>query len=400
MAKALGNLKLTDLSKAAGTAKLTGFLSKKMRHYDAKNNLVKEKDVISYLNSTFQALNALTTNTKSTSKHLKLLGENYKTHSKNSSIFYENIVTSKKSFFKVFIDSGKGFNEKQTIVFPVQGKMHSWDLKKISKYKTIQRVKLTPANTACIIKLEYLGIDFIKKTTYELDTNAYLVEDNIYYFETEYPEITIELKDPVGIEKLVVSLEYIDRGESVYSAIKAVDARRLLKAKSLELESRDEVIQEREEHILANDQEIVELKKIITELKQINDKTEKELRASIEAELADKEIISKSLNEALEAEKLDKDAIKASLHQALEAEQKDKEDLKRSLEAALNAERADKAKVIKELEKAISSEQKDKQKVEGNLLKAVEAEKIEQFRIKEQVSNEYREILRLSLIHI
>ena len=150
LAKALGNLKLTDLSKAAGTAKLTGFLSKKMRHYDAKNNLVKEKDVISYLNSTFQALNALTTNTKSTSKHLKLLGENYKTHSKNSSIFYENIVTSKKSFFKVFIDSGKGFNEKQTIVFPVQSKMHSWDLKKISKYKTIQRVKLTPANT-CLL---------------------------------------------------------------------------------------------------------------------------------------------------------------------------------------------------------------------------------------------------------
>jgi len=373
-------------------ADVSSFIDKKLKHHSSKST-TKYPGLLPYMLDTFNTFDQLSKFKKPNKKSLDTLKKSREQHASYSKLFYEGVITSKKNIFKVFIDDGKGYNEKDTYSYPISSKMHSWDLNGISKYKKVDKLKFNPANTACIIKLKYLGIDLLKPTNYQIRSNAYLFEDDIYYFDTDYPEIIIDLEEKVGIEKLVTTIEYLVLGDAVVPAIKALDSKRLLSAKEEEIKSKDDVIKEREEHILSNDEEIVNLKKIISELKDVNDKTEKVLRASIEAELKDKEVISNSLNEALDAEKLDKHQLRSSMQAAIEAEKQDKLQLKQSLEDALKAEKKESAKVIKELEKAIIAEQKDKQKTEANLLQAVDAEKMEQLRLKEQVINEQRAIL-------
>jgi len=119
-----------------------------------------------------------------------------------------NQLTNNKYFFKVFIDTGKGFNEKQTIIQSIRGKINSWENEEIAEYDNIRKLKIAPINAKSIVKLEYLGLEGMDEDDYTLEHNAYFVEDNIYYFDTDYPEITLTFKKKSYLGKLLTTLEY------------------------------------------------------------------------------------------------------------------------------------------------------------------------------------------------
>ena len=394
-------------------SKIEAFVSRKLQHNNNKEDEVSQLE-IPHIESLYEYFGRLTSLNSNEPDLLKQIDTQRMIHKSLTTSFYKGILGEKQHFCKIFIDSGKGFNEGETSSYVVNSKLHSWDISNLAKYGPIHKIRILPINTPSKLVLEYLGVDDDLKQNYTVTSNAYHNEDRTYYFDTSHSEILIKFDNPYVAEKLILTVKYLATGAAVYTAIKDLDYGRMLKAKDLDLVSKSNIISEREQHLQSKEKQLQELEAIIQSYKSAIEAEKKErstlahnLQAAIEAEKKDKNHIVLSLNKAIDAEKAELVKLKSSLQKALAAETNEKAKLKEtmlkaisaeklealkvrnevtlSMQKAIDAEKTDKQKVLKNLQKAIEAEKSDKRKLQDSLQQAIAAEKADKVKLKESL---------------
>ena len=353
------------------------FISRKLQHNSAKL-YPSYNGQIKHISEIYAVLDDITQRYRTTTKQEKALDKYRILHEGLTNTFYSGVLGQKKFFCKIFIDSGKGFNEGETTSFYITDKLHSWDISGLSKYGPINKIRILPINAPAKVVLEYLGVDDDEEKNYSIKSNAYFSEESTYYFDSPHSEILINFDNSYIAEKLVITLKYPVIGEAMIGAIKDLDYGRMLRAKDLELESKSSIISERDRHLQTKEGDLLELEKII-----------KSYKKSLENEKKESEKVVASLKSAVEAEKKETEKIKASLNKALSTEKGEAEKLKESMLKAINAEKLEATKIKNEvtasMQKAIDAEKKEAQKLKESLQKAVEAEKKETLKLKDSL---------------
>ncbi|MBN2357276.1 glycosyltransferase [candidate division KSB1 bacterium] len=118
---------------------------------------------------------------------------------------------------QLFIDTGLGFNERQSITFPVYGQERTFEFD-LSAYHDIKALRFDPLNNATVLHLNGIQLvttegGAISIETYQ--TNACFQSSNNLMFSTSDPMIFFDL--PVKqAQKVVIALEYVATGAATY----------------------------------------------------------------------------------------------------------------------------------------------------------------------------------------
>ncbi|CAK0763193.1 O-antigen biosynthesis protein [Gammaproteobacteria bacterium] len=122
-------------------------------------------------------------------------------------------------YAQLFIDTGIGFNEGQSINVPVHGQEHIIEFD-LSDYDNVKNLRFDPVNDILIFYLKNIQIinaagEIISITTYQ--SNAYNQSDQNLLFNTVDPQIIFTSVEHAV--KVIISLEYIAIGAVAYSYI-------------------------------------------------------------------------------------------------------------------------------------------------------------------------------------
>lgn len=375
--KLLSQLNLSPNSVEVSKSSIDSFISKRLQH-NVSLNKDKARVEIAHLQNLYEHFDKLALSETKLPTLLKQIDKERSIHESLTTAFYHGVVGAKEHFCKIFIDSGKGFNEGETCSYTVNSKLHSWDVSDLAKYGPILKIRVLPINAPSKLVLEYLGVDDDTEQKYAVTSNAYHTDNKTYYFDNPHSEILINFDNPYVADKLILTIKYLEIGNTVFTAIKDLDYGRMLRAKDLDIESKSSIISEREQHLLSKDKELQDLEGIIQSYKK-----------AVEVEKKEKEKLTLNLQQAIEAEKTDKGKVVGDLKKAIEAEKNELVKLKASLLKALDAEKVDKAKLKETMAKAINAEkleaQKIKNEITASMQKAIDAEKADKAKIKESL---------------
>ena len=379
------------------------FISKSLKHNSSEKTSFQDANLLPYLKNNYTLLEKLKGQTTISTQQEVAFEQFRQEHKELTATFYDGVLGRTALFSKIFIDTGKGYNEGETILQEVTSGLHSWDIQELSKYDHVKGIKILPVNTPCVIGVKYLGLGLLEESAYEISSNSYFTEKNTYYFDTDYSEIIISFKEPTTIEKLVLTLEYLSLGQEVSDAIKDLDYGRIIASKEGEIKSNLTVIKERDLHLGVKEKEIEGLKKVIQEYQV----SIQEYQASLKRESEERINIVSILQDALEAEKIDKNHIKQSLQKALETEKeehfraireardamfnelKDKEYKINTLRDTIVHEIGERNKVVTDLVSSVNHEVRERENTVANLLKSIDHEKREQERIERDLRSSF-----------
>ena len=258
---------------------LASAIDKKLKHH-TRTKKYSNKHFPIYMQE-HEQLWAKVLKSDSSFKEYKAFDKIAKEHRYFSEIFYDGIIGTSQYSFKVFIDTGKGFNEKQTIKQPIVDSINTWQNESIAKYEGIQAIKISPANTLCAINLKYLGVVGARKTDYSISSNAYYSANDEYYFDTPYPEILLEFKKPKQISKLPVTIEYLALGIAVRNLIQQVDYQRIISSKDMDIVNFENILKDRDHYLNLKDNEISELTETISEYEKIKNSYEEKYSETV-----------------------------------------------------------------------------------------------------------------------
>jgi len=336
-------LKLGFTDKEITEAGISKAIDKKLKHHN-RSKKYSNKHYPSYMQD-HEKLWSKVLKSTSSFKDLKAFDKVREEHQYYTDIFYDGIIGATKNSFKISIDTGKGFNEKQTIKKLITDNINTWQNEEISRFEDIKSIKLTPANTLCAINLKYLGVVGARKNDYTISSNAYYNSDDQYYFDTAYPEILIEFKKPKQISKLPITIEYLSLGKEVTNLIQNVDFQRIIDSKDLDIQNFEDILKDRDHYLNLKDNEISELTHTVLEYEKIKDTYEERYQNTITAHNEELDNLKEALDaernrfalehkEKIEATNLLKDNIDSlkdqknaeanQLRELLENEQKDK----------------------------------------------------------------------------
>ena len=121
---------------------------------------------------------------------------------KKNVIDIQGLIDNVEDYLQVFYDTGNGFNAEQSETHAYKGKdkeiILSIDLNKIDGLRLL---RIDPANKASLIEIEYIEIRDALETVFNLESSSYLltngtkVEGTLWAFDTEDPQIIIDLGD-------------------------------------------------------------------------------------------------------------------------------------------------------------------------------------------------------------
>ncbi|HBD09129.1 MAG TPA: hypothetical protein DCZ69_12790, partial [Syntrophobacteraceae bacterium] len=142
---------------------------------------------------------------------------------------------------QLFIDTGNGFSEDQSIVLPYigQGDFSFW----LNDYGRFHRLRFDPINDSVVLRLSGLELTTDAGRTVDLQatgSNSTITVEDIYYFTTNDPQIMFDLVgiDGSNFQSARIRVEFLETGPSaVRAAVDAVtaDYRRQLATKDAEL---------------------------------------------------------------------------------------------------------------------------------------------------------------------
>jgi hypothetical protein len=160
---------------------------------------------------------------------------------------------------QVFVSNDQRFIEEHSICVSVDSSVNHYEFD-VSWLDTINQIRFDPLNVACIIKLQSLqAVDTNGKI---LDimyggTNADIVEENIYYFSTEDPQIYFSVNPSehrMPIKKIVISFTYLEAGQQGILAIL-----RQMTYLHQQLEKKDRHIEGLTNEVLQKEQQIADI---------------------------------------------------------------------------------------------------------------------------------------------
>ncbi|MCT7593183.1 methyltransferase domain-containing protein [Aliarcobacter butzleri] len=200
-------------------------------------------------------------------------------------------------FIQLFLEDGKEISEENSIKAVVEQNNEAQAFEfNVSDRKNITLFRVDPLNDYCIIKINKILLNDIEIKT--IQTNACYEEGNIYYFNTNDPQLYIKVPDNKKIEKLTIALEYLHIGEGalkhvVNDLLKAFTTKdQNIQSLNAELETKDQNIQSLNAELETKDQNIQSLN---AELE-----TKDQNIQSLNAELETKDQNIQSLNAELE----------------------------------------------------------------------------------------------------
>jgi len=170
-------------------------------------------------------------------------------------------------FAQLFIDRGRGFNEKEAILIEVFGKERQLEFA-LTDYKNIKRLRFDPLDKP--VKLELHKIEVITANDLYSDlpyiSNALYEKEHYCTFEHNDPQIIINVENIEDIQKIIVYLNYISLGIDTYKNI-SNEKSVIIKTKDEEIKKKDEEIKTKDEEIKTKDEEIKKKNIIIEEQK-------------------------------------------------------------------------------------------------------------------------------------
>lgn len=121
---------------------------------------------------------------------------------------------------QLFLDTGLGFNETQSITKQIQGQERTIEFE-LSEYADICHLRFDPANAPAaihLVSIELLGMAGERYPISTYQTNACHQNGQNYIFDTNDPMITFA-SPAVRLQKVVITLEYIALGNAAYPYI-------------------------------------------------------------------------------------------------------------------------------------------------------------------------------------
>jgi ubiquinone/menaquinone biosynthesis C-methylase UbiE len=161
---------------------------------------------------------------------------------------------------QLFIDTGKGTSEEQSMIREVSGKEEELEFD-VSSYEGIAALRFDPLNDAVRLKLEEIVIIGDKNKGHQIleyTTNCSYRRDKDYTFETNDPIITFKVRDIDNAKKVIFRLKYILLGNEV--------SRYLVNLKQDEIAGRDEELRKIKAEVGHRDLAISTLKGKVYEL--------------------------------------------------------------------------------------------------------------------------------------
>lgn len=241
----------------------------------------------------------------------------------------ENIrsIAPSPKHVQLFIDSGQGFNEKGSIVIPVEegkttgNKTYTFSLE---SFNQINNLRFDPLNTYALVYINEIEIESKKAGKIRLDFghNAAYQDNDILFFDTEDPQILCDVSKIPHVTNVKIDIDIIASGEE--ALLKIIRANNTQQKKITEeanktISTLENRIEEKEDEIKKTQTFADHLSKEIKELQSKNEQssslisTLQESRKSTEEELedlrdknylAEKEIVSKNnLISEIETEK-------------------------------------------------------------------------------------------------
>lgn len=114
---------------------------------------------------------------------------------------------------KIYIDTGEGYNEENTIIFNLKESLHlnSYEVN-ISNYESIHSIRIDPSNHAGIYKINNIKLlDNEKIIDYSVDGNFDLSLDETYIFEQDDPYIRLNFEKSTNIMTLFLDVYKVSK---------------------------------------------------------------------------------------------------------------------------------------------------------------------------------------------
>ena len=178
----------------------------------------------------------------------------------NRSFHISNSIEKKsnKDYIQLFINTGNGFNQKESIktFYDEKQSKISFDLK---DYKDIKALRFDPLNDYVVVNIKKILLNN-QEYKNSLKTNAFYVEEQTYYFYTKDSNIFLDVSDFEDIKEVSFELEYLHIGEDAVKQFSNIFSKIL--------ESKNQNIQNLNKEVESKNQNIQNLNKHIEVLKE------------------------------------------------------------------------------------------------------------------------------------
>ncbi|MBY0118886.1 bifunctional 2-polyprenyl-6-hydroxyphenol methylase/3-demethylubiquinol 3-O-methyltransferase UbiG [Paenibacillus xylanexedens] len=178
-------------------------------------------------------------------------------------------------FSQLYIDTGAGFNESQTII---NNNKHSGQITfELDDFEKVSRLRFDPLNVCCSLKIESIDLTAKDGTTHKIEsyeTNAEYVQDSFCVFFNSDPQILMDLHGFVDLQKVVITLSILDHEFDKYKFIDVLveNIERTKKEQSELLEQFDK----RTDIVHFSNEKLNNLKEILDNLLQEKESLKKE----------------------------------------------------------------------------------------------------------------------------
>lgn len=191
---------------------------------------------------------------------------------------------------QLFLDTGLGFNETQTIAIPVQGQEREIEFD-LSAYRDIKTLRFDPLNDLTVLHLnsvQFMTADGSVLPVDDYQTNACFQKGSNLLFDTPDPNITFAA--PVEqAQKVVISLEYIALGPVAYPYLlqeknrQFIEQAQALQAKDTELAQQAQVLQSKDAELAQQSRALQERDQAIQQhnelIRRYEEKLSREIRS-------------------------------------------------------------------------------------------------------------------------
>ena len=159
--------------------------------------------------------------------------------------FREETLSEQNRFAQLYIDTGLGINQQQSLVCSLTGddRALTFDLK---GYDDIRAVRFDPINDHVVLHLHEVSVfaaDQCRHVITNYETNALYQDGSNLVFNTLDPQIRIDMSCIDGPQLLSVRLDYVAVGPAVFGHILACERAKLEQMKNTELEPAKALLQ-------------------------------------------------------------------------------------------------------------------------------------------------------------
>ncbi|WIM39765.1 methyltransferase domain-containing protein [Paenibacillus sp. PK4536] len=184
-----------------------------------------------------------------------------------------------KDELKIYINTGEGYNEENTIIFNLKESVHldSYEVD-LSNYEFIHSIRIDPSNYAGIYKINNIKLlNDEKKIGYLVDGNFDLSLEETYIFEQDDPYITLNFEYPFHIKVLELDVYVFSKNyEVVIKEVKKIFEFKKDKRKGIR--NNLELIQNKyDELLILQNENSVKYEKMILDYQQKIENQQKEL---------------------------------------------------------------------------------------------------------------------------